>query len=359
MKPYAAALAAALALAGLAAPADASVTQPSGSLCQADLLEWTETAATFLVSAGPILLTDEDDPSVVHPGTVTCSVSVEPAADHTAPAWFSATGPVSTVAATLSPTVATWTGDPWASHHVCTRVDVAGTTLYWGDSGDRNARGRWSTSPAVECDRSYETADLRPQDFPHGDVLSAALIAAGEAQEAVAAFDTVACTEPAVADEIKDLWYCGAPSAIGSVSFARAPGAAVLRTVPYGWTCTDVHTAATVTRGSLLTVPDPGVSCVPGPGYTVRCDWLEVTAALAPATLGRVHVTEECGALGQTRTFTAGQARLAEVASGRYGRYTLTGLQPPPLRCVTGEDTHPAEPAYTVVCAFWADVSGP
>ena len=359
MNPYAAALAAALALAGLAAPANASVTQPSGRRCQADLLDWTETALTYLVSAGPILLTDEDDPSVVHTGTVTCSVAVGSAVDHSSPAWFSATGPVSTGVATLSPAVATWTGNPWATQYVCTRVDVAGTTLYWGDTGDRNAEGRWSTSPAGACDATSETAELRPQDGPYGEVYSAGLVAVGEAQEAIDAFDSAACSQPVVADAISEDWQCGAPSAIGSVSFARAPGAAVLRTVPYGWTCTDVHTAATVGRGSLLTVPDPGVSCAPDPGFTVQCDWLEVTAALAPATLGRVHVTEECGALGQTRTFTVGQARLAEFASGRYAEYAPSGLEPPPLRCVTEEDTHPADPAYTVVCAFWAKVSGP
>lgn len=357
MKPYAAVLAAALALAGLAAPADAAVTQPSGSPCDYHLSDFSQTSTTFVVSAGPILLTDEDDPSVVHTGTVTCSISDVDGATHASPAWFSATGPASTGAAALPPAVATYVGDMFARHHICTRVDAGGTTLYWDDPVDRNTEGRWSTSPAARCDSVWETADWRPQSTPEGDVWSAAMIAAGEAQEAVATFDSVACSDPTVASEISFAWRCGAPSAIGSVSFVRAPGAAVVRTVPYGWTCTDVHTAATVTRGSTLTVPDPGVSCLPDPGHTVQCDWLEVSAALAPTTLGRVHVTEECGTLGVTRTFAAGQARVAELASGRYAYYDPAGLEPPPLRCVTEEDTHPADPAYTAVCAFRAKVT--
>ena len=343
-----AALAASVALSGLvAAPARAAVTQPSGRPCQSSTLTRNGTE-TYVVSAGPLLLTDEDDPSAIHTGTVTCSVvatSDTNGADHTAVAWFTATGPVGTGVAALPPTVAT-RPETFDYLNVCTRLDVDGTTLYWHDPVDRNSDGWWTASPAARCDRYYETQDMRPQDPPLGPALSAALVAAGEADEAVGAFDAVACSQPLVADAIDEVWWCGSPSQMSSVSFLRVPGAAVLRTAPpYGWTCTDVHTGLPVTRGSALALPDPGVSCTPS--SPVTCSWLELSAALAPTTTGRVLVTNACAGLGVTRTLTAAQARVAEVASGSYGSGAT------PLRCAATEQTHPAEPAYVVLCAFW------
>ena len=347
MRLRSAALAASVALSGLvAAPARAAVTQPSGRPCQSSTLIRNGTE-TYVVSAGPLLLADEDDPSVVHTGTVTCSIVKTDGinADHTDVPAFTVTGPVGTGAVALPPTVAT-VPDTLDYKNVCTRVDVDGTTLYWHDPIDRNVDGWWTTSPTARCQSNWRTSDLRPQDPPLGEALAAAFTAAGEADAVVGAFDAVACAQPLVADAIDDVWWCGSPSSMSSVSFVRVPGAAVLRSAPpYGWTCTDVHTGLPVTRGSALALPDPGVSCTPS--SPVTCTWLELSAALAPTTTGRVHVTNACGALAVTRTLTAAQGRVAEVWSGSYGRAVA------PLRCSAAEDT-PAEPAYVVVCTFAA-----
>jgi hypothetical protein len=267
-----------------------------------------------------VTLADEDDPAVVHTGALTCSLNFGP--DHTAAVWGSATGPGAAGVATLPPTlvdtepVSIFTMDIY----LCARLDYDGGTLYWNEPYDRNSDGWWTTNPLARCDSIWETADLRAQDEPQGTALSAAFQALGEAD-------------------------AGTPL----VSFARVAGqGAVVRAVPSGWTCTDVHTGTAVTRGSALTTPDPGVTCAAPASYTAGCSWMDLSAYLVPVTLGRVTVTESCGGVDLTRVLTAAQARVAEQWSGGYG-----GAHPP-LRCTADEDTTGVtEPAYVVTCGTW------
>lgn len=322
--------------------AHAALTQPQGPPCQMESVNpWT---GSIVLSAGPLSVVDEDT-GLPHTGTVTCAFVA--GYDHTEPVIASATSAPSTGVVVLPPTVVEATLPEWEAFGLCTRLDYDGGTLYWYEPWDRNEDGQWSTDPAVRCEDLYEFADLRPQDPPLGPVLTAALTALGEADPAVGAADRAACSTPEVRDALGDLYGCGYASTTGALSFVRVPGGALLRTpAPYGWTCTDVHSGLDVTAGSSLVVPDPGVSCVPQSGYAASCDWLELSAALAPSTTGRVRVTHSCGANEVTRVLTPLQARVVELWSGAY---VHGGVETPLRRCVAAEDTA-LEPTYVVVC---------
>ncbi|HVF06281.1 MAG TPA: hypothetical protein VNA20_15675 [Frankiaceae bacterium] len=347
MRISVAALAAAVALSGLvAAPARAAVTQPAGEPCR---LSTAGTGDGFTVRGGPLLLADEDDPTVVHTGTVTCSfVTRAVGDDHAATPWFTATSPVGTGVAYLPPVEATYPG-PWEDrHYLCTRADVDGQALYWHDPRDRNSEGWWTTAPSSPCAQTWETLDMRFEDPPHGYAVSAAFAAVGEV-DGIGAADTALCTVPEVAAVVDEHWGCGLPSGIFTMAFARAAGVAVLRNdAPKGWSCTDVHTGLPVGRGSLLAVPNPGVTCALLPGAAPQeCFRVQVSGALAPATLGRVTMTGSCGSLAVTRTFAPGAARVAELWSSDFGTGT------PPVHCVANEDAaHSGEVAYLAQCTF-------
>lgn len=339
MRPRIAALAAAALLAtSFAAPARADLTQPTGSLC-----EWVGIDDSVVFTAGPLTLTDEDG-AAVHVASVTCSIQEGPT--HAAPDWVSATGTPTPSVAVLPPTAVPRPGPwPWFFSY-CTQIDVVGgPTLYWHDPDDRNMVGWWTTDPAARCASSTETADLRQSDPPGRYVWSSLSTAFGEAEPAAAAVEEVACPEPALGPVLDLVWACGVPSQMTSVSFVRVPGAAVVRNAPpFGWACTDVHSGLPVTRGSLLTTPDPGLSCVPAPDRDAYCVWVQVSGVLVPATLGRVSVTNACGSSSVTRQLTPAQGAVAEVWSGSY-----YGGGRPPWRCTADEDTT-VEPAYVVLC---------
>ena len=340
-----AALAASLAVSGLAAtPARADVTQPTGEVC-GYVRPSASVSDRWVLYAGPLLLADEDDPTVVHSGTVTCSIVARSAgSDHTATPWFTATGPVGTGVVQLPPTTTAAQPDPWEYQYVCTRLDVDGETLYWHHHEDRNAAGWWSASPTALCRPNWFTTELRLEDRPHGWALSAAVTALAEAEPATSAAVETACTVPEGAAVLAET--CDRPTVATGISFARTPLGAVLRAAPSGnWSCTDVHTGLAVTAGSSLTVPDPGVTCAPG--VPQMCYLAELSGALAPTTLGRVTVTSACGAAEVTRTFAPGAGRVAEVWTGNYVNTT------PPTRCTTDESgAHSGPLAYAVHCTF-------
>lgn len=329
-------LAALATLATLAIPAHADLTQPTGQPCGTYMRlsdDWTY--EDVLVYAGPISLVDEDT-GLPHTGTVTCTF--RHTYSHTGAEIVSVTSEPGTGVVTLPPTEVFAELSPWDPISLCTRLDTDGGTLYWYEPYDRNTDGYWSTDPTLRCEDLFEHTDLRPQDPPLGPALTAALTVLGETDPAVGAADAAVCaTEPD-----PTLYACGLPSGTGALSFVRVPGAAVLRTAaPYGWACTDRHTGLPVTAGSLLTVPNPGVSCVPD--VPVTCGWLELSAYLLPANTGRVTVTEACGDLVLTRVLAPLQGKVAEQWSGMYGRGG------PPLRCEAEDDTL-VEPAYVVAC---------
>lgn len=341
MRIFVAAVAAAVSLSGVGSPARAAVTQPSGAPCS---FGPATGGGDYSVRAGPLLVADEDDPTAVHTGTVTCSLTTTP--DHTGTPWFSATGPVGTGVVYLAPVEATYTGTAW-QRFLCTRLDVDGQTLYWHEPEDRNADGWWTTSPAARCDADWEHADARAEDPPGGYALSAAFAALAES-DGWATADSAICAVPAVRDAAG--WECGLPSPALGISIARAADIAILRSpVPTGWSCTDVHTGLAVARGSVLTVPNPAVTCDLLPGTSaVECSWVQVSGVLAPATLGRVTVTGACGTQTLTRTFAPGAGRVAEVWSGDHGR---GGRGVPPVRCVANEDeAHGGAVAYLAQC---------
>lgn len=341
MNPPRLAFVALLLLGSLATPAAAELTAPTGSLCGfagvGDMAEF---------EAGPLSLVDEDDPAVPHTATITCSIQATGFA-HSEPDWLTVTSVPGTGVAYLPPTLVP-TPEPWPWWYTyCTRLDVVGEpTLYWHQPSDRNSDGWWTTDPNARCEDNLDTLDIRSEDPPQGYVYSALATVGGELDTAVDVVEPVICAEPAL-DPVTDVaWQCGVPATSSAVSFVRTPAATVLRTMPFGWTCTDAHTGLGVTRGSSLTVPDPGVSCTPPAGYDVWCGWAEVSGYLAPATLGRVDVTVACDTHGVTRRLAAAQARLVEQWSGAYaGR--------PPLRCTAREDTTgPVEPSYVVFCSI-------
>lgn len=341
-----AALAASLAFSGLgAAPARAAVTQPTGEQCNFNGFSQTGSGVwTIVFRAGPLLVADEDDPATSGPATVTCTIRT--ANSHTAPVHSGVTSIPSYGVAALPPTTVTVPGELPEDAHLCTQVDVGGRTLYWRWPGDRNADGWWTDDPATPCDEGARTLELRSSDPPMRYVLSGYAMALGEGDVAVEAFEGTACADPGVRDAVRDVWWCGYPASSGIVSFARVPGVgAVVRETPFGWTCTDVRSGLPVDRGSLLTTPDPGVSCVPAAPFHVQCEWVQVSGYLAPATLGRVGLTATCGQ-SVTRWLIPAQARLAEQWSGFY----YGG--PPPLRCTADEQTHPVDAAYVATCQF-------
>jgi hypothetical protein len=328
-----AATAAALALSALgAAPAHAAVLQPAGRICgfQSNSLSGSE-SWTVVFDAGPLQLVDEDDPAVVHTGTVTCSI-VTTAGNPTGTVWASATSAPGTGYAALPPTPVEVAGEfPW-NYWICTRVDVDGRPLYWHDT-NRDSDGWWDASPTAPCVNTSETLDLRPEDQPQRTALTALVVAEGELDAALGVVGPYVCGSALDCE----------PSYDSSISFARAPGHAVLRGAPYGWLCTDVHSGVPVGTGSALVTPDPGVSCVPPAGYVRHCEWMQVSGYLAPATLGRVAVTSACGSVSVTRWLTPVEGDVAEQWSGQYG------FGSPPWRCVADDDTT-VEPVYVLAC---------
>jgi len=333
MRPLLAALAA---LAFLPVSAHADLTQPAGRPCGSYMPltdDWTY--EDVVVHAGPVSLVDEDT-GLPHTGTITCTF--RHGYDHTGAEIVSVTSEPGTGVVALPPTEVFAGIEWWEDFSLCTRLDTDSGTLYWYEPWDRNVDPYWSADPTVRCEDLFEPTDLRPQDYPLGPVLSVAQTALGETDPAVAAVDAAVCaTEPD-----PEIYACGVPSQTGALSFVRVPGAAVLRTAaPYGWDCVDRHSGLPVTAGSLLTVPNPGVSCVPD--APVTCGWLELSAYLLPANTGRVTVTEACGDLVLTRVLAPLQGRVAEQWTGMYG----TGA--PPLRCEADDDTL-VEPAYVVAC---------
>ena len=348
-----AALAATVLLAALpAAPARATLTQPAGALCNLDLTHLTLTPDLVYedpeFSGGPVLLTDEDDPTVVHTGTLTCSLVFGSARDHTGPVYASVTSEPSSRVVALQPTTVDTDPIDWAVQiSLCTRVDFDGGTLYWNDPPDRNTDGWWSPSPAAKCNPLGEPTDLRAQDPPWSPPLSVAFQALGEANYAYGPAAEPVCATAGVGETVDEYWECE-QGLVPLVSFARAAGAgAVVRAVPYAWGCTDVHTGRDVAPGSALATPDPGVSCA-GPPSGGWCTWMELSAYLVPAMLGRVTVSETCGADFVTRVLTPVHGRVAEQWSGAMA----SGA--PPFTCTADEDTTgPAEPSYVVTCGMW------
>lgn len=317
--------------------ADAALTAPNGVLCG-----YSEVGGGVEFDAGPISLVDEDDPTVVHTATITCSIQAS-GDQHADPDWLSVTSSPGTGVAVLPPTLVPVPGPfPW-EYWSCTRLDVAGgPTLYWHEPYDRNHDGWWTTDPFARCDSSLETLDGRPEDPPGAYLWTSLATASGEADLAVEVVEPVICSEPSLAPVADAAWACGAPSRTSSVSFVRTALGAAMRGLPFGWACTDVHTGLAVTRGSTLATPDPGVSCVPPPGYGVYCGWIQVSGYLAPTVLGRVDVTAACQGGSVTRRLAPAQGRVVEQWSN--GRAGL-----PPLRCSAAEDAS-AEPAYAVFC---------
>jgi hypothetical protein len=345
--PLAALAAIAVLSSAFTAPARAAVTQPDGDICSFVMFQSAD-QWTWVVHAGPIRVLDEDDPATVHTAAVTCAlIDIADGDDYTTAAVASVTGDPAPAVAVLPPTAVTFAGSWEDTYRVCTSLRIDGSqTLYWDDHPDRNVDGRWSSSPTATCANTVETQELRPQDPPMRQILSAGVTAAGEADPVVAVAEDVICTNPPVEEALDPVWACGVPSTSSTISIVRTPVGALLRSMPAVWSCTDVHTGLPVTRGSSLAVPDPGVSCAPPAAHPVRCDWVQVSGYLAPTTLGRVHVTSACSTLSVTRPLIAAQGRLVEQWSGNYA---WAGA-PTPWRCTVDEDTHPAEPAYVTIC---------
>jgi hypothetical protein len=315
MRPKLAAIAASALLAlSFVTPARAAVTQPlTGELCQWGAVHpQGDPDLTVVFRAGPFGLADEDDPYVVHTGTVTCTMQKIDAPLHTDPDYVSVTGPASAGVASLPPTTAT-TPDLEPVEYLCTQLDVDGTTLYWNDPDDRNEEGWWTTSTSARCENQSETLEFRfGQDSPSRQLYTALGLATGD-----------------------------------FVSFARLPaGGAVLGWVPLGWSCTDIQTGLAVGPGSTLAVPDPGVACLP-PTTGLRCWRTEVTGFLAPTVLGRVWVRSACGAVAVERQLTPVQGAVLAPLSNAFGTGSM------PFTCSGREDAFPAAPAYTVVCGVF------
>lgn len=347
MRTTTAALAATIILSALSTtPARADVTQPQGETCA---YLWIEATSELVLRAGPIRVVDEDDPTVPRTATITCSFSDAGATnftvdDHTHTPIASATGDPGTGVVVLDPTPVTVNALPDYGR-LCTELDVdGGPTLYWNESDDRNQEGWWSDSPSATCDRTWEELDHRSEDIDLRYAISAAATALGEADAVMQPVDEQLCQVP----DPQDVWFCDAPSVSTTISLVRlGEDGAVVRGLPYNWACTDVHTGLAVTRGSALTTPDPGVTCVPdSPGWDVVCDWMQVSGYLAPTTLGRVDLTSSCGDLTVTRPLVPAQGQFVTQWSGSY-RYPDEDT--PPWHCLTREDTA-AEPVYALSC---------
>lgn len=337
-----AALVAATLLAALGAvPAHAAVTAPGGQPCSFGVMtDDGGTTTTAELSAGPLTIVDEDDPSVVRAGRVTCSVHVGwPNHTHASPAAAAATGEVGAGVAVLAPTPVTFTRSVFDEVFLCTEVEIDGTTLYWHDPQNRNIENSWSTDPSSFCQHFLETADLRGDDPPWPTIATTGDLG-----------DQAACpvytADPALWAAVSQVWECDPRiSALVAIERRSALGA-VLRKAPYGWACTDATTGLAVTAGSALAVPDPGVACTP-PGPAARCGRVYAAGVLAPTGFGRATVTSACGSLSAARTLGLVPGRSVGYWNWVYG-YGETST---PWRCTVDEDVvSPADPAYLVLC---------
>ena len=134
------------------APAAYAAPDPSGILCgfSSTTDPQVEGSQTGEVDAGPILLGDDTDPTVVYSGSVTCTIQVN-AATHAGADACAVTGPNGTavIAAAGTCTYATTSGD---NVYLCTQVNIdGGPTLYFADSNDPLVEGEWSTDPNSAC----------------------------------------------------------------------------------------------------------------------------------------------------------------------------------------------------------------
>lgn len=315
-------------------PARAEVADPWENGCG-----WTRDGTLNYFDGGPISVVDEDDPSVVRTATITCSVTA--LGRHSDPPVASVTSEPQEGVVHLPPSVVVVPED-FEPNAVCTRLDVSdGNTWYL--TQDHRVYQRWTRDPDAWCHALNHPSD----DHLGDDVRGAAAAFGGEAYDlAVAAADPALCAAEPLATE----WGCGTASTYTGfkhVSIVRAADAgALLRTVPWGFTCTDVHTGLVVGPGSPLATPDPGVSCAaPYQGYA--CSYLDAYGVLAPTVLGRVAVTASCGSASVLQRLTPTQGSVLVLP------VTHDGGGAPPFRCTVDEDvvTVAADPAYSVWCA--------
>lgn len=127
----------------------------------------------------------------------------------------------------------------------------------------------------------------------------------------------------------------------GAATFALSPSSA-------GWTCVDVHTGASVTTGSSLAVPNPGVQCEPSASYGEWCHSVNAGGYQAAGGLGTLRVTSACTYLSSTVNVTS--PAVNPNASG-----LVTGSGYTPWRCTVNDASLPTPVDYTVFCAANVD----
>ena len=140
------------------APAAHAAPSPRGCLCGFNSVPdpHFEGSMTAVVEGGPVLWTDDTDPTVTYAGSVTCSIRVNDGGD--ACAVTSSTTPVvAYVAGTC--TYSSTTGD---YVYLCTSVHIEGYgTLYWD-----SANNHWSSDPNATCPLAIIEVEAGPGGGP-------------------------------------------------------------------------------------------------------------------------------------------------------------------------------------------------
>lgn len=136
--------------------AGATLNDPSpGSLCSLSTVTdvtGSSFALTGEVSAGPIMLTDDTDPTIVYSGYIGCSIQLGVNNTHADQAVLRINGPITPAAVALEPTQVTFDASSNDTVYLCTRiVVVGGPTIYWNDADDGFGNGGWSTSSTSRC----------------------------------------------------------------------------------------------------------------------------------------------------------------------------------------------------------------
>jgi hypothetical protein len=131
------------------------------------------------------------------------------------------------------------------------------------------------------------------------------------------------------------------------VTIHRFPTGVVLLAAPttLGWTCNDINNNAPVGVGSALSLPDPGVSCLPPAGASQDCTSVNAGGYHAAAGGGTLDVTSACVGLSVTQS-------LSLPFSDPGFSTSLAGSGTMPWDCFTDESglVIPPNPDYWVFC---------
>jgi hypothetical protein len=149
------------------------------------------------------------------------------------------------------------------------------------------------------------------------------------------------------------MWYLeltkpdgGTPTGRAHITIHRfSSGGAFLLAAPtpLGWTCLDVHSGLSVSPGSALVLPDPGVTCTPPTGN--QCTSLDAGGYHASAGLGTLTVTSACTGL------SVSQSMSLPFSDPGYSN-TVTGSGSTPWDCTVDESglRTKTAPDYWVFC---------